>query len=216
MKTKFFALFLFLLVGAGTQTKAQISECTISYTMEITGEDVDPMAAMMMKGAEMTMAFKGEKGRFGMDMSMMKTTAIVDGEAKKGVVLMDMMGQKMAMVMGESDFEEEDQSDMKIRETGKTKKIAGYTCKQVIASDSEGNEFEIWYTPEIKVDATNSGYDYKGIEGFPLEMEALQDGMLVKLQATDVDKSKISDSMFDTSVPDGYTITTADQLGGGR
>ncbi len=47
-------------------------------------------------------------------------------------------------------------------------------------------------------------------------MEALQDGMLVKLQATDVDKSKISDSMFDTSVPDGYTITTADQLGGGR
>ncbi len=219
MKTKFFALFLFLLMGASISTQAQMSECEITYDLDFSGADMDPMAKAMMEGAEMTMSFKGRSARVFMNMNMMTTTAIVNDEAKEGVVLMDMMGMKMAMVMGEDEFDQEDGPEPNIRETGKTKKIAGYTCKQAFVDNGDGQEYEVWYSPKIKPIASAQGYSYKGINGFPLEMEVNEDGNLMKMKAKEVKTSGLSDDLFDLTIPEGYKEMSQEelmQMGGGR
>ena len=219
MKTKLFALILLMFAGVTSQTKAQISECAIEYSVDVKGGDMDPMAAAMMEGMTMTMMFKDDKARVEMDMSMGKTISVVDAGEKKGVVLMDMMGMKMAMPMGPDEFadaEDEDRNpDVKI--TNKTKKIAGYTCKQAIITDEDGSKYEIWYTPEIKVNAQGTDYDYGDIDGFPLEMETKQDDMKVKMVAQDVSTKKLDNDLFDMSIPAGYTEMTPEmmkQMGG--
>lgn len=219
MKTKFFALFLFLLMGASIQTQAQLSECQITFDLDFSGADMDPMAKAMMEGAEMTMSFKGRRARVEMDMNMMSSTAIVDDEGQEGVVLMDMMGMKMAMVMGEDDFNQDDGPLPKIRKTGKTKKIAGYTCHQVFVESEEGEDFEVWYSPKIKPAAKAQGYSYEGLDGFPLEMDVNQDGNRMKMKATKVSTDNLDDDLFDLTIPAGYKEMSPEemmQMGGGR
>lgn len=215
MKTKFFALILLLLLGVGSQVQAQASY-SITYEIEIAGEDMDPMAKMMLAGSEMMLQFKGNMSRMVMDMgAISKTIAITDGDAKKGIVLMDMMGRKMAIPMTEEDFEQSKAAKGQgVRKTNKTKKIAGYTCHQAFVSNGEEQEFEIWYTEEIKVGAS-SEYAYEGLDGFPLQMEVNQEGMIMKMLAKEVSDSKLSNDLFNTSVPDGYDITSQEDLGKG-
>jgi len=216
MKTKFFTLLLLLFLGVGTQVQAQTTDFSIQYDVEVSGDEIEPMVAAMMAGTTMELSFKGSKSRMVMDMGMLsKTVAVTDGEAKKGVVLMDMMGRKMAIPMTEEDFQPDaDAPEPKIRKTGKTKKIAGYNCKQAFIEAEEGQEFEIWYSEDIRVEA-ESEYNYSGLNGFPLQMDVNQEGMMMKMTAKEVSKGKLSKDLFSTEIPDGYDITNPAELGNG-
>ncbi len=218
MKKQFFPLLALLLLF-GLQANAQTTkQCKVDYDVEIIDAgETDPMAAAMMKDMTMTLAFQDKAARVEMHMSMMDMVVVADDATKKGVALMDMMGMKMATVMGEEEFASaETESTPDVRETGKTKKIAGYTCHQAfVKSDDSNDEVEIWYTKDIVVDNKSSDYSYQGIEGFPLEMLVDQDGMKMRMTASDVSTKKMSKDMFSTEVPDGYTIQDPSQLGGG-
>lgn len=209
MKTKLFPI-LVLLMLLGWQANAQkTKQCKVDYDVEILEmADADPMTRSMMEGMTLTLAFQDRAARVEMHMSMMDMVVIADDEAKQGVALMDMMGMKMATPMGEEEFADagQDQGDTKVRETGKTKKIAGHKCYQAFVSDAEGSEVEIWYTKDIIVDNRSSDYTYEGIDGFPLEMVVDQDGVKMRMTASDVDTDKMPKSFFSTEVPDGYTI----------
>ncbi len=217
MKTKLIALFLLLFVGLTVQTQAQ--DYTIEYEMDMKGGDLDPQAAAMMEGMTMKMMFKDTKVRVETDMSMGKTTAIVDAENKEGVALMDMMGMKMAVPMGADEFNQaEEQETPDINWTGKTKKIAGYLCSQAIMKD-DGGEVEMWVAKDIQVNAAGTDFDYGDIGGFPLQMDVDQDGTKIKMMATDVSTKKLNSDLFDVVIPSGYMEMTPEMMksmGGGR
>ena len=216
MKTKLIPFLLLLFLLGGLQAEAQkIKQCKIDYDVEILeSPDMDPMAQQMMKGMVMSMAFQDKASRIEMNMSMGSTVVIVDDAKKEGVVLMDMMGMKMATEMGPEDFEQNEDVDANydVEITGKTKKIAGHQCKQAIVK-AEGGDLEVWFTEDIEVEGTAPGYSYSKINGFPLQMETQQDGVHMRMTANKVSMDKMDDSMFDTSVPQGYQMMDPSMMG---
>lgn len=214
MKAFRVSFFLFVLLALGQQVWAQAAtEGRVVYDMKISGKDIDPMMAMMMNGANVDVAFKGEKTRAAMKMTMMNSTAVIDNQAKKGLVLINAMGKKMAMEMKPEDFQDQQKKgDYKVIKTTSTKTIANYLCNLAYVQDSTGEKFEVWYTPKIKYDGSASGFSYDGIDGLPLEIEINQDGMKMRLLAKSVKLGVQDAALFDLKVPAGYELKTAEEL----
>lgn len=219
MKTKnFLASFaMLILLLTGTQTIAQ-NDFHIVYDLEINSDDA--MANAMMQDAKLEIMFHADYAKVAMDLGIMNTTAITKESNKEGLVLMDMMGMKIAVPMTEKDFDkEEDEGEVTVRETGKSKKVAGFTCKQAFVTNEDGQEFEIWYTPDIKPANQSTDYSYEGVDGFPLEMHINQDGMEMHMEATSVSQKQLSKADFSMEIPDGYqemSMEDLERMGGGR
>lgn len=196
MKTSFFLIILFLFSQlAISQT---VAEGKVSYNVTASGGDAE--TASMMKGATMTDYFKNGNVRVDLVFSMGTTTTLIKSGETTAVVLMDMMGQKnkMTVPLNASSTGKETYT---VTETTETKVIAGYTCTKAIVKSSKGMSFTCWYTTSIK--SIPSKYEMLNqIKGFPLEYEVNDNGMTLKMSATSVSVSPISDSVF--AIPEGY------------
>ncbi len=212
-----FTLALILSVNLGW---SQLTEAAITYEIEMDSDD--PMVQQqlpMMEGSTMTTYFKGDNFRQEMDMKMMKTTTVHSGKTGEGIVLMDMMGMKQAIDLKEfteaATGKSEDDSDAdsaQIEITDETKEIAGYKCHKVIVTDADGNELIMYVTKEIKP-ANNQGKYASGnkVDGFPLQIESVNDQMTMTMTATKVEK-KVDKKKFDTKVPEGYQKLEGDAV----
>ena len=220
MKTTRIFFFLFLALVCATQVPAQIvePEGKVLYDLKISGKDMDPMAVMMMAGSTLEMSFKGDYTRAVMKMSLMKTTAIVNSKEQKGIMLMDMLGKKMAMEMSDEQFGQAkgNSGSIKIEKAEGSKKIAGHACNLAYAIDSTGERYEIWYCPYLNVGqaAAAAGFGYEGIEGLPLEMDFSRDGMKMRMIAKSVSVSKQDAALFKLDIPSGYDMMTEKELEG--
>lgn len=222
MKKLSLSFLLAFAILSFTHVSAQLDQCQITYDIDLNGADMEPMAKAMMKNATMELSFKGNSSRMDMSMGMMgKTTVITNEKAKKGLMLMNMIGMKFATPMEEADMEKnkEESSGFKFEITGKTKDIVGYSCKQAIGTDTEGNTFEVWFSEKIAPRSFGGSFNYTEINGFPLEMETMNDGVKMKMIANSVKTDNIDDSEFSLEIPKGYTVKSMDelgQMGGGR
>jgi hypothetical protein len=218
-----FALLAFTMT-IGMRAFAQtgtISNCTIDYKIKLDDPNMDPMAKMMMSSAKMSMSFMDQKSRMEMNMNvMMKTVAINDEANKKSLVLIDMLGQKKAMVPEDDPTDLKNKYDAKSTKTGKSKTIAGYKCDEYIIKTTEGDEMHMWCAAAIQPKSKATDFSFKNVSGFPLEMDMNQDGMKFKMTATKVSLDKLDASLFSTAVPKGYTLTTQEEMmenfGGGK
>lgn len=130
---------------------------------------------------------------------------------------MNMFGMKMAIPMDEAEFDEKENNSLApqdIKHTGKTKTIAGYKCKQVIGTSSDGDKLEFWYTDALHLVAKGADYSIPGIKGLPLEMDIVQEGMKIKMTATEVSTDKLDSGLFSTEIPAGYKETNMENMGG--
>jgi len=192
-------------------TLAQIDRCRVTYEIEFDEmEDADPMTMSMLKDMSMVMAFQDQKARIEMDMGMIQMRSITDQESGKMLILTDAMGNKSAQL---TDIEEDERvqaardQEVDVRETGKTKDIAGYKCFQVFVSPAgQEEEMEMWYTPDIQVANTANQYIYKGVDGFPLEMMVDQQGIKMRMVASSVETDKMDPALFSMEVPKGYVL----------
>ncbi|MEM6273405.1 MAG: DUF4412 domain-containing protein [Bacteroidota bacterium] len=215
MKRLSFAFTIAVAIFSFSLLHAQKTTFEVKYDIDLSGADIDPMAKMMMKNATMDMAFQNEAARVVMNMGLGGTTTVIaDDASKEGVILLNMMGMKYAMLMEEGDFEDakENSGKMDFRKTGETKEIAGYACQHAIGKDDQGNEFDFWYTNLLKPKNMGTGYNFDGINGFPLEMEMMQDGMRMKMKAKSVSTDALSADLFDPAVPKGYKVRTKEEM----
>lgn len=215
MKKLSLSFLLAFAILSFTHVSAQLDQCQIKYDIDVSGADMEPMAKAMMQNAKMELAFKGTSSRMEMSMGMMgNTTVITNDKAKKGLMLMNMMGMKFATPMEESDMEKSKDatSDIKYEITGKTKEIVGYKCKQAIGTDSEGNTLEIWFSSKIAPRSFGGQFEFADIDGFPLEMETMNDGVKMKMIAKSIKTKDLSDSDFSLDIPDGYTVKSMEEL----
>lgn len=168
---------------------------------------------------EALMYFSSDKTRIEMQMGMgMKNVTISDMKEKQSIVLMDMMGQKIAMKTPIEDDKVDGKTTVEV--TSQSKKIAGYSCKKAIITtpDAEGGKLEVWFTKDL---AVNKGYlkgPMKQIDGAVLEYSIKQGGMEFTLSATDVQRQKVDSKLF--TIPEGYTMMDQNDLmkslGGGK
>lgn len=163
---------------------------------------------------ESIMYFKNDKVKVEINMPMGKTTVISNNTTGDGIMLMNMMGNKMAVKMDKDDILKEKSSIGKatVSQTRESKVIAGYTCyKAVITIPTKDGDktFDAWYTHEIKAKNSFSS-QIEGVDGFMMEFINNQNGMNMKMTARSVEAIDITDSEFD--IPEGYEVKTMEDL----
>lgn len=182
---------------------------SIDYKIEI--ESPEAMASMIAFGASAKVSFKGNLSRLttllmGGAMSM---NMVANNKSKKGLSLINMMGQKKAVQLEKNDFtkvEERKIDNSSIEYTKETKTIAGYVCKKAIAKDPQsGGKMILYLCEEIKPKSEGFMQNLLGsLKGFPLAMEMQSGEHKVKITATTVTTNAPSKSAFNMSVPEDY------------
>lgn len=211
MKKLFLLLTLFLALQTSTFAQKSFSEGWIKYKVEsFDAEDIPAMAATMLKNGKIIMKLGKEYTKVEMDMGMVKTSTINYSEDRV-VMLMSMLGQKMAVTMNplemqEEGVEEEDVIVPEYSETGKTMEILGYECKEVVAQMGDGIKTTLWVTSKIKPKNSNTQFTQGNINGFPLRFEAEQSGMKMIYIATKLEAEPIDSDEFE--IPEDYEKMT--------
>jgi GLPGLI family protein len=210
--------FILLTVISTTLFAQKIKEGTarfkIDYRMESDGGD---MKAMLP--TEALVSFKGDKFMVETTGGMFDQKVISDAKNQESVMLMDMMGNKMAVKTTKADIEKEKNKSgkPKVEITTDTKDIAGYKCTRAIIKTDDAEPMDVWFTKDIMV---NNGFreGYDGIEGMMLEYTVNQKMFSMKMTCTEIKADKIDDKSFD--IPSDYKMMTRDELmkmsGGGH
>jgi hypothetical protein len=203
-------LFLLTVSLSMGQTTGQIS-----YTMDFSSDNPDmAMAIPMMQGSTMEMYFMPKKTRIDMTMgTFVKMNNTVDVKADKGLLLMEVMGNKTATELTPSKTEKEKSATPPtIEVTSETKEIIGFKCTKMISRDAEGNEVTMWVTSDLKA-ALNGQQQFanSNVNGVPLEFTAFNGGLNIHFIATAYNK-KVSKKLFSLKVPEGYKIVTEEDL----
>ncbi|HAE12805.1 MAG TPA: hypothetical protein DCG24_01160 [Bacteroidetes bacterium] len=197
-------LFACLSLWLSSVTMAQRFEGSVTYEINYIQVPEDMAAYKSMLPNSMTMYFLGEQAR--MEQSVMGSLQVVVSNVKdnSGFVLTDFMGMKIAMPIEPTLNNTED--DVQYEYTDESKEIAGYACKKAIVTMEGMEPSVIYYTKEI------SGYhqDYTGLDGYPLQYEISQDGMVFTVTANNVSKEKPDAQLF--IIPDDYSVMTQEEL----
>ena len=204
------ALFM-AMTSAMAQTK--LTEGTVVYAISMTNDDLDPQVAAMMP-KEMSLSFKGDMSKSDMKMGMGTMDYIFNAKTKITTMLMDMMGNKTAVKMTESDLEKQSGKEKKttVKTLPDTKVICGYTCnKAEITVEGEKDKQIVFYTKDIVTKNANAmKAGLKGIDGFPMEYVISQNGIGMKMSVKSVSKDKVDDNIF--KIPSGYKEMTLDEM----
>lgn len=213
---KHLLLSILFLAVVGTSIAQKTGQ--ISYSMDFSSDNPDmAMALPMMQGSTMELYFMPEKSKINMTMgTFMKMNTIADVKANKGLMLMEVMGNKTATELSSlSKGEKEEAADApKIEVTSETKEIIGYKCTKTVARDADGNETIMWIATDLK--ASLKGQQQFGsskIEGVPLEFTTVNNGMTIHFIATKFTK-KVDKKTFKMDIPEGYTKVSEEELKG--
>ncbi len=185
-------------------------EGTIKYKIEYNNLPDEMAGYESMLAKEMIITIKGNKSKTEQNAAMGATTSITDGAKKTITTLMNVMGNKVAIVTTEEELNKKNaENPQKITYVSGTKKIVGYDCKKAQVSDNNGEgSMEIYYTDKIQ--PPKIGTTYQGLKGFPLQYGMKNKGIEMTFTATEVKKEKIADSEF--TIPKDYEITTMEKL----
>lgn len=210
-------LFLAVVGTSIAQTTGQIS-----YSMDFASDNPDmAMALPMMQGSTMELYFMPDKSKIEMTMgTFMKMNTVADVKANKGLMLMEIMGNKTATELTDlSKADKEKTEEPKVEVTSETKDIVGYKCTKTIVRDADGNEAIMWIATDLK--ASLQGQQQFGgsskINGVPLEFSTVNNGMTIHFIATKFTK-KVDKKAFAMAIPEGYTKVSEEDLknmGGG-
>lgn len=191
---------------------AQSFEGVITYKISYENLPKEMAQYESMLPKESISTIKGHMYKMEQPSSMGNQVTIMDNEAESGILLMEMMGKKSAIVLDKESREkfEKDQPDPEITYVDETKEIAGYTCKKALIklpdSKNEGS-LEVYYTDKILSKDMNQ---VKGLKGFPLQYSTDAGQFILTMTAQSVDKKKISEEEF--VVPEGYEHITFEQF----
>lgn len=199
---------------------AQKTEGSVTYAMSIEGLPAEQAAMMGEMDSKVT--FKNGKVLNEMN-SMMFSNQTVINEAGM-TMLMDQMGNKMAVTQTKQEMEKENskakkESDPKIEYTSETKTIAGYECKKAIITIEDKNKKEekvdMWYCDQFanpNMEGRGRGQNImKGLKGMPFEYSFASGPVKFKISAKEVSLAPVSDEKFKLST-EGYKLVTMEDL----
>ena len=194
-----------LLIAAGVPSllHAQSFEGVVEYS--ITTEQGTMPMTYMMKGENVRVEMEQSPGR--------KAAILIDGKEHKSIMIMDKM--KMYMELPTPPQADSTAAKPQITKTGKTEKILGYECHEIIVKDGD-MQSDVWVTKELgafqmlrmagRGGKRNAEAWQKliGDEGaFPLRATTKQgDTKVSTMEATKVEKKSLDEALF--KIPEGY------------
>lgn len=233
MKNVTFLLLFVVSFLVGKEAFAQQSLDAGSITMEMTMKSDDPqMQAQleMMGGATMNMEILFKEGKNRTNISgmggMMDMSTILDIDEKKGLILQNMMGQRMAspldkeMVEKQFNTQGELSEDIEIIKTTETAEILGYSCQKYLIKNATGTTepVQLFVTDAFEIPASQFQAQYgRGVKGFPLRIvmnNVNGQSMSMTIEATEVSEEAPADGLFDLTIPEGYEEVEPSDLPG--
>lgn len=210
-------LFVFLAVSA----HAQKNNAHIQYELNFDGND----QAAMFSGSLLDIYFAPDNSKMVLNMmgGMIKMDMRMNVKDKKGIVLMDMMGNQKYKTLDADDMDNTDtegNTEMPdIKYLKEYKEIAGYKCQKALLSVKDQPEpMVIYFTDKIEMPKGFEQYtkqlNMSGVKGFPMAMEVNTPEMKVNITAKAVDLNKQSKKIFEVKAPEGYTEMTEEDLKG--
>lgn len=205
-------IFSAIFLVAATPLKAQF-EGVIKYSISFENLPPEMEDYKSQLPSQATSTIKGSMVKMEQPLGMgMKQVIIMDNEAESGVMLMDVMGQKKAIVLDKENREkfEQSQPQPEFKYLDETKEIAGYECKKAVMTMSDGKqdvELELFYTEEIESPGIN---EMRGLKGFPLQYSTSSGPFVMTFTAESVEEKKVSEEEF--TIPEGYEHITLDQF----
>jgi len=221
MKTTFGLLCILLSLSMSIFGHAQKAKKVKSFggivTYDITyeGEDIDATTLAQLP-SQLVVSISGNKIRNEQISPFYSMASISNLDDGSTIVLIDMMGMKIAVNQTKEDMEknleEAGIEDPVINILDETKVIAGYNCKKAEVTTGE-DMVEVYFTEEVVVPAgINDQNGFKGINGLLMEYTVNQQGMVMTMTVKEVKKAKVKAGMF--VIPDDYEIKTVEELGG--
>ncbi|MCF8308991.1 MAG: hypothetical protein K9I68_08290 [Bacteroidales bacterium] len=163
--------------------------------------------------SSITLYLKGDKVMTEMITGMFTRKTIKDVEQKKTTTLLEVMGQKYAIEKSEEEIKKqlEEKGEPEVNITDETKEIAGYTCQKAVVKPENGDKNNVYFTSEIGSSKMNfDSPTYRKINGLPLDYEMKTDMFTMKLTATEVEKTDVSDDNF--KISDDYKKVSEEEL----
>lgn len=212
-----------VLAFVATIAFSQTTTGKISYDVYLSSDNPQMSAYIeQMETSLMEVYFVDGKLRTDFFMGEMSTTNSISikGMDSTLVLLDNMYMGKVAMKVTESDGDDESAMGSKVKSVElfpeETKEVIGYKCKKAIVTYEDGFQSEVWYTEAIVPSFRKGQYIFEEIPGLPLEFNSR--GMMnmdMKIVAFDfkdkLSKKQIS-TLFDLSIPKGYTLKTLEEL----
>jgi hypothetical protein len=210
-KLIFILLASFSLVSVAQE---KLDEGVVNSKMKMTTDNEMMKSQFEALGeTEIITYFKDDKVRVETDSPMSGVSVtVIDKDKKKVLTLQNipMVGKKYSL----EDYEEPKEVDENIKVTkgNVTKTILGYDCQQytvVMKNEGVNMEMEVFTTEQIDAETQQTSQLGNQVKGFPLLMiiNFNQQGidMTMTYEVTGVKKEKVSDDMFDLTVPEGYS-----------
>lgn len=179
----------------------QVNEGVIEYAL--TFPDFDPnglMAGMLPEKTTVTFTRERQVAELSAGMGVFRTVLVADNASQQGEYHLSVLSKKMVAHLEDRDmamFTRENDA-LTILYTDQTDTIAGFRCKKAVAlfQDIHQPEVELWYTDAIKMDNPNWFSPYKEIPGVLLGYEISQNGMRMRLTATQVTPGPVEENKF--------------------
>ncbi len=209
---KLLALALSITIGISSFAQKVVSELTLVYDASISSGSAEPRMADALDGSTTTLYIKGHLSRVEMVSALFSSTTIHDSKSGNAVVLREVSGQKLLIRMNSDNWQEKNKryKDIEFKNTGETKNIAGYNCKKAVATLKDGSSFVVYYTPDLIPENRNYDYQFRSLNGLPLEYELNMGKMTIKYTVSKVNLNPVPASKFD--IPkSGYREMTYDE-----
>lgn len=192
--------FFYTLIG---WSQKRVSELTLIYDASITTGSAEPKMADAFDGATTTIYLKGNLSRSELSSALFSSTTIHDSKTGGAVVLREVSGQKLLIRMTPENWMEKNKKyqGISFSNTNETKIIAGYTCTKAVATLADGSTFTVYYTSEIIPENKDYDYQFKNLNGLPLEYELTQGKLKIKYTVSKINLNPVPASKFD--VPKG-------------
>ena len=204
---------LISLIFISSALKAQSFEGQINYKINYLELPANVKGMESMLPQVLEMSIKGNQIAMKQELMGGTQTILSNGETEESVILMDMMGQKIAIMMTKEEAKKarEELGEPEFSYLDGTKEIAGFKCSKAIMKTGD-QEIELWYTKDI---AGAVHKDFADLDGFPLEYLTYSQGMKLSIVAETVLIGEQEDTNF--TVPEGYnkmSMTEFSQLMG--
>lgn len=212
---KNYSKFLFLLliiISNSAIAQQKVSELTVVYDAMVSTGSSEPKLADVFDGSTVTVYLKGAMSRSELVNALASSTTIHDAKTGSSIILQEVSGQKLLIRMTPDNWREKNQryEGITFTNTNETKTIAGYNCKKALAKMKDGSTFTVFYTPEIIPENIEYNYQFRGLEGLPLEYQLTQGKLTIRYVVSKINLNPVPASKFDVPAT-GYRELSYDE-----
>ena len=195
--------FLNCYIDLFCQQQKIISDCTITFAVS----NPDPNAKDEYQNALKTIYIKGRQIRIDIVSNTLNQSIFYNGNTGQSSVLKSLGESKYISSYSAAEWQNENAGydRLKISFSNKVKKIMEYNCREATIQLENGNNYTVYYVPDILPSITENNFEFKIVPGLILQYETGNQNQKILYTATAVSFDPVPDFRF--QIPkSGYKI----------